>query len=165
MKADLKTILDDARARDTALINLIIFTDRQAMALFRVYATVGVATAVAATSGILGKDPLLHLAGPSTAIIAIVLAIACWFCLRAMVPSDIGLPGRAAEFWQWTTDELITDEDVLRVYLQQTKAVQDINRATNQRGASALAWAKRLGIIAPIAGIATGAIGMFVNGI
>ncbi len=165
MKADLKTILDDARARDAALINLIIFTDRQAMALFRVYVTVGVATAVAATSGILSRDPILHFAGPPTAIIAIILAVACWFCLRAMVPSDIGLPGRAAEFWQWTTGELVTEAEALRAYLQQTKAVQDMNRATNKRGASALAWAKRLGIVAPIAGIAIGAIGMIFNGI
>ncbi|MER9091530.1 hypothetical protein NKI34_10430 [Mesorhizobium sp. M0700] len=165
MKADLKTILDDARARDTALINLIIFTDRQAMALFRVYVTVGAATAVAAASGLLGVDPLLHFAGPSTAAIALVLAVACWFCLRAMVPSDVGLPGRAAEFWQWTTDELISEEHVLRAYLQQTKAVQDVNRATNERGAIALSWAKRLGIAAPIAGLAIGAIGLILSGI
>lgn len=163
--SDLKIVLDDVRARDVALVNLITFTDRQAMALFRVYVTVGAATAVAAASGILGVDPLLHFAGPSTAAIALTLALACYFCLRAMVPTEIGLPGRPAEFWQWSIDERVHLEDVLSYYLDQAKAVQDRNRKTNKRGAAALTWAKRLGIMAPAAGLLVGAIRLAVTGI
>jgi hypothetical protein len=162
---DLKIVLDDVRARDLALLNLITFTDRQAMALFRVYVTVGAATAVAAASGFLGVDPLLHFAGPSTAIIALTLAFACYFCLRAMVPADIGLPGRSAEFWQWTVDDRVLVEDVLAYYLNQAKAAQDQNRKTNEKGATALAWAKRLGIVAPVAGLLVGALRMAASGI
>ncbi|MDX8530087.1 hypothetical protein RFM41_12110 [Mesorhizobium sp. VK25A] len=163
--ADLKIVMDDVRARDAALLNLIIFTDRQAMALFRVYVTVGAATAVAAASGFLGVDPLLHFAGPSTAAIALTLGLACYFCLRAMTPADIGLPGRPAEFWQWTADDRVQVEDVIGHYLSQAKAVQDQNRKTNEEGARALAWAKRLGIIAPTTGLLIGAIRLAVTGI
>ena len=39
----LKIALEDARARSTALLQLIFLTDRQAMALFRLYVTIGMA--------------------------------------------------------------------------------------------------------------------------
>lgn len=161
MRPDLKTMLDDVRARDAALMNLMLFVDRQAMALFRVYVTVGVASAAASAAGQFNRDVLFHEARWATLAAALVLAFGCFACLKAMVPSKVGLPGRGAEFWVWARDELVTEDQMIAQYLGHAEASQAINRITNGQTAAWLSRAKRAGIAAPLAGLLVGAVGLF----
>jgi hypothetical protein len=159
VKPDLKTMLDDVRARDSALLQLILFTDRQAMALFRIYASIAVAAAAAAAAAFgSGTAAFLMMTRWSLLAMALVLVLACIACLRAMVPAGVGLPGRGADFWQWGVEQSTTDDAFVAAYLNAARKAQDGNRRTNELGAIALMWAKRLGIAAPLVGLAVGAI-------
>src|SRR5690606_34033520 len=103
-KFDLKTVLDDVRSRDAALLTMLLATDRQAMALFRVYVPLAaalVSAALAATFEASWYQDARISAGAGTT--AAGLAIACWYCIQAITTAAVAIPGKGAEFWQWAS--------------------------------------------------------------
>jgi hypothetical protein len=158
---DTKAMLDDVRARDTALLTLILSNDRQAMALFRIYITIGSATAVAAAAGFLETDGFASQTKWATLAVTMVLAVASYLCQAGMTSSEVGLPGKGGDFWLWARDEAITEETALRTYLQYAKEHQELNVRVNTRAFWTLIWAKRLGMAAPIIGLIAGAASLF----
>lgn len=152
-KFDPKIMLDDIRARDVALQNMLLATDRQAVSLFRVYVTLAAAIISASVAGIMRDDSLIDswvLIG--VGLTASGLALACWFCIWAIRTAKVGLPGKGAEFWQWARRDDIEDDVALDAYLAQTLEAQSVNLEVNRRSSSCLRKAKRLGVWSVIAG-------------
>lgn len=158
---DLKTVLDDVRSRDTALLTMLLATDRQAMALFRVYVTLTAALVSVAIATIYGEA--LHFdiwitAGSSVA--ALGLSISCWFCIQSIKTATIALPGKGAEFWQWVIRYDIAKDTVLEAYLQQSLCGQNNNLEVNRQSSYWLRQAKRLGVASLVLGSIIVIVGM-----
>ncbi|MCD2183659.1 hypothetical protein [Rhizobium sp. GN54] len=147
---DFKLIIDDVRARQAALVNLIIFTDQKAMAVFRLYVTLGIAAGVTGAASFFRRDELLEFARWSMVATAIWLAIGALFCFRAMSRSSINLPGRGPEFWQWALHSENDQQEVADAYLNELKERQKSNRDLNERTAAALDIAVKMGVATPI---------------
>ncbi|THK35641.1 hypothetical protein EHS39_23725 [Ensifer sp. MPMI2T] len=164
MKADdFKVALDDARARHTALVNLILFTDQKAMAVFRLYVTLGIGAGITAAAGFFRDDELLQFSRWSMLATAEWLAIGALFCFRAMSRSSINLPGRGAEFWQWAMLPQHGAEDVAEAYFAELLETQKANRSLNERTASALDIAVKMGIATPLITAIAGAAPLINN--
>ncbi|WEK05766.1 MAG: hypothetical protein P0Y65_05785 [Candidatus Devosia phytovorans] len=160
-EVELKVLLDDVRARDVALFNTIAASDRQSVALFRIYVTMilalmsGIAALVAAPP--FAERPWLV----SGAIIAAIgLAGACWLCFRAIKTANVGAPGRSADFWQWATRPDVTEEALIEEYLKKSFESQTANHLVNAKSGFAMRWAKRLGLSAVILGGLVAVIGV-----
>ncbi|WP_376709095.1 hypothetical protein [Pseudochrobactrum lubricantis] len=152
-KLDMKIILDDVRSRDAALLTMLLATDRQAMALFRVYVTLTVALASAALAGMIGAAPYLGVwVVIAAGTMAGCLTLACWYCIQAIKTATVALPGKGAEFWQWASRDDVTEEAVIAAYLEQSLNGQDNNFAVNQQSSSYLRMAKRLGVASIVLG-------------
>ena len=152
---DPKIILDDIRARDVALLNMLLATDRQAVSLFRVYVTMAAALVSAAVAGVLKQGHTVDVWLTSGVVIAASgLALACWLCIRAIRTAQVGMPGKGAEFWLWARREDVNEDVALDAYLSQSLAAQDINLEVNRRSSSCLRKAKRVGVWS----VATGAL-------
>lgn len=152
-KVDLKILLDDVRARDAALLSMLLTTDRQAMALFRVYVPLAaalVSAALAATFKVYWYLDGWIATGAGSA--ALVLALACWYCIQAMKTATVAVPGKGAEFWQWATRDDIDEDVALAAYLDQSLKGQDNNFKVNRRSSNCLRMAKRLGVASIILG-------------
>lgn len=150
-EVDLKTVLDDTRARHQALTNLILYTDRQATLLFRTFITVTLATSAAAASVLL--SPAWEYLGAwrwGLVGLAASFGIGCVACLRAMAPAGIGLTGHGADFWLWATKDGKLNDRTLSEYLTRTKDAQEQDLATNEKAGKALNWAKRLALGSPL---------------
>lgn len=147
---DMKTVLDDTRARHHALTGLILYTDRQATLLFRTFITVTLATSAAAASVLLNPAwQYLDVWRWGLVGIAASFGLACIACLRAMAPADIGLAGHGADFWLWATKDGSIHERTLAQYLTRTKEAQERDLAINEKAGKALNWAKRLALYSP----------------
>jgi hypothetical protein len=149
-KDDLRTVIEDARARHAAVVALIYVTDSQAMSLLRLYGTLAIATASATAAGLapgsIVSKPLAAAAAGATA----VLVLGCAFCLHAMmVGAKINLPGRGADFWLWALDPDVTRARILTAYLDNLKERGALNDRVNTRTARALRYAKFCAIAAP----------------
>lgn len=159
----LKFAAEDARARHTALVQLIYFTEQQATSLLRLYITLAVAAASAAVAGWGGQSII---SGPLTwglGAAAIVLIAASMQCYRAMAPAEIGLPGRGPEFWLWAlNDDGVDYKHALTTYLRNLDETINKDRETNRRAGAALKWAKRIGIGAAPAAVIVGAAAVIV---
>lgn len=152
-KLDMKIILDDVRSRDTALLTMLLATDRQAMALFRVYVTLTAALASAALAAMFGAAPYLGFwAVFGAGTMAMCLTLACWYCIQTVKTATVALPGKGAEFWQWALRDDVTEEAVITAYLGQSLNGQDNNLAVNQQSSSYLRMAKRLGVASIVLG-------------
>jgi hypothetical protein len=158
---DLKIALDDARARHQALVNLVLFTDQKAMAVFRIYVTIGVAAAVTAPAGFFRSDELLQFSRWSMSTSALMLAIGAYFCTKAMSRATINLPGRGAEFWLWAMDERVTIDKAVGAYLSELHQKQDVNRDLNEKTAAALHTAVQVGMWTPAAAVLAGLVALF----
>lgn len=148
---DPKLAYDDVRARLAAMVNLILFQEQQAMALFRLYVTVGIALATVLSGAFLTAEPEALLPsrwGIATA--GILIVIGAFACMMAMRPGDVALPGRGADFWLWALDGGTSDE-VSVAYMQAQIERFASNRRLNQRNDRWLRWAKGMGLLAPIA--------------
>lgn len=161
-KFDLKTILDDVRSRDTALLTMLLATDRQAMALFRVYVTLTAALVSVAIAVIFGdalRFDIWVAAGSGAA--ALGLSISCWFCIQTIKTATVALPGKGAEFWQWAIRDDITKDAVIEAYLQQSLCGQNNNLEVNRQSSYWLRQAKRLGVASLVLGSIIVIVGMF----
>lgn len=153
---DLKIVLDDIRSRDAALLTMLLATDRQAVALFRVYVTLAAALISASVAGMLNPNWSLGswvAAGVGTT--ALGLALACWYCIKAIRTAKVGLPGKGAEFWQWAQRDDVTEEVAVGAYLVQSLNAQSTNFEVNRSSSACLRRAKRIGV-------ASVALGAFV---
>jgi hypothetical protein len=149
-----KIAIDDARNRHKAVLDLIYFTDNQAMNLLRLYVTL----ALAATSAIIasfGSKPAITVdlaVGLSGAVA--VLFYGSWQCFKAMSSASLNLPGRDPDFWIWAAENKQTPEELSLEYLKAMVEGSASNNAHNAKSAAALRKAKLAGVIAvPVAAI------------
>lgn len=150
--------LDDARQRQAALLNLIYSIERQASDLLRLYVTLALAAASAATASVVTKSSILSVLGAPLLAAVFALSIGSWFCFRAMKSAPVCLPGRGADFWIWAQDTRITFEDAAKAYLTELKDRQTRDQRLNRLTAEDLAMAKRIGIATPIIAIIVAAL-------
>jgi hypothetical protein len=159
---ELKFGAEDARSRHAALLQLIYFTDQQAMALLRLYVTLGLATASGALAGFVSQAvPRVAAWGLLAGLVTLVAGSA--FCFRVMMSSSVGLPGRGAEFWLWAEREATVDfHHVLSEYLIQLEKTTAEDRELNKRNVAALRKAKLIGMTVPLTALlgAAAAIGL-----
>ncbi len=159
--ADLKVALDDMRARQLALVNLILFTDQKAIALFRLYVTIAIAAGATAAAGFFKTDALMQFTRWSLLTAAVMLAIGAFQCSRAMASTVITLPGRGADFWEWAIGA--SDDDILNAYIKEAMARQKNMRTVNERTAKTLANAVRLGVSTPVVAAIAGMVPIGAN--
>ncbi|MGQ4273392.1 hypothetical protein [Terrihabitans sp. B22-R8] len=146
---DLKTLLDDVRTRQKALHDLILFTDRQAMALLRLYATLSLALTSAGVASLRPGSAIPLAAGLGLLVASALFIIGALLCFQAMKQASIAFPGRDAEFWTWARRDDVTEEAALGAYLDQAGTTFAENYDLNATTAKHLARAKRLGVAAP----------------
>jgi hypothetical protein len=165
LKSDeVKLALDDVRARQIALLQLIYFTDQQAIGLLRLYVTVGVAAATAASAGFSGNSSITMAAAVALSVVALLLLIGCLYCYRAMATAKIGLPGKGPEFWTWALDHPdVNLSYVVSQYLEQTRAILEQDRDTNRVTANALKRAKQLGAAALAAALLVALVSCLIS--
>lgn len=132
-----------------AWMTLLLATDRQALELFRIYVTLGIAVSSGLVAGtvrqVWGSEvyPIVALGS-----MLLCLFVACVYCLKAMNPIEITLPGRAAKFWQWATRDDVSEAAAISAYFEYAQTAQDMNRKVNLQNSSDLHVAKKLGIAA-----------------
>jgi hypothetical protein len=152
---DLKIMLDDVRARQLALMNLIQFNSAQAMTLFRLYIT----TATAATAGAVaaaersGEGTSYYYLSFALGAVVLTFILGCLFAFNAMRPADLALPGRGADFWRTALGKNLPPEETLNTYLSQLEKRQTEDRKTNNRDGTMLRNAKVTGVMAPPAAL------------
>lgn len=150
---ELKTILDDVRGRDNALLTMLLATDRQAVSIFRVYVTLTLAVVSAAVAGLFNRN---FAAEPwvlgGAGVVVSGLSLACWFCIMTIRSAQVALPGRGAEFWSWARDPKVTMDDFLDAYLAQSLSAQNNNHDVNSRASWYLRYAKRIGVWSVVLG-------------
>lgn len=157
----LKVGLDDARARHAAVVNLILFTDSQALGLLRLYVPIAIATASGAVASFSSGSAIPKAAGIALAAVTIVLIVACAYCFRAMNSSAINLPGRGAEFWRWAAEA--SNGQMFSAYMQNLQEKQVANNELNHRTAGHLARAKRCAVVMPMVALLAGALALAIG--
>lgn len=156
---EFRTIIEDARVRHAAGVALIMATDSQAMALMRLYVTVGIATASGAAAGLSTAATFVpHAVGAALAAATLAVVAGAGFCLRTMGSGEINLPGRDPDFWQWARHPGVDRTSILSAYLSALENGARINSAMNQKGAFALKRAKLCALIAPLAALMAGVV-------
>lgn len=145
---DFRTIIEDARARHSAVVALIYFTDTQAMNLLRLYLTVGIAT-VSGAAALLPRTDTLHFVGYALAAASVVLVIGSGFCMRAMQSGLVNLPGRPADFWSWAIRPDVDHRLAITEYLKNLEEKGALNDALSARNAWALTYAKACSVVTP----------------
>lgn len=154
---DSKTVIEDARARHAALVQVIQFIDRQATALMRLYVMIGIASASGAAAGLAAQSLIPRPAGFAFAGAVVISVVGAAMCMRAnLMPSDISLPGRGPEFWQWALQHEASGRVVLDAYLSNLAERTERNRTLNVKVARALSWAKRFSLLYPPASLGAG---------
>jgi hypothetical protein len=145
-KDDWKIAIEDARARQTALVGLIYFTDTQAMGLLRLCVTIGTATASGAIAGLTATAAAASIiprpAGWALASATLALLVSAWYCFKAMSTAKISLPGRGAEWWLFVATSKIDRTEALTNYLKNLAEKHSVNRGVNENTAGALSKAK-----------------------
>lgn len=152
-KFDLKVVLDDVRARDTALLNMIVAIDRQALALFRIYVTLAVALGSAAVAGAYSSTANVNswiVWGAGSA--ALGLAVGCHFCITTVRSAKLGVPGKNADFWKWALRDDISEEAMVDAYLKYSDDAQQQNYRVNDQSTRSMRIAKRLGVASVVIG-------------
>lgn len=160
---DLKFAIDDARCRHQALVSLILYTDQKAMAVFRLYVTIGIAAAAAAVAGFFESDAILVFAKWSLTAAALSLALGAYFCFLAMTRAFINLPGRGADFWNWAVQHQIPLQQAASAYLKELETKQAANRSLNENTASHLDTAVKLGIATPVIAAVVGLLALAIG--
>lgn len=157
-KDELKIAVEDARARQAALVQLVYFIDTQAMNFLRTYITIQAGTvsaiAIAAGSSWSFKVPLL---GSLLGLLVSTL-IGSFYCFHTMRTVSITLPGRGSEFWKWGLDDEVPHDDVAVAYMDSLEETMTKNRAINEASSKALEKAKLFGMLSPFVGLGGGLI-------
>lgn len=164
--ADLiKLALDDVRARQKALLDLILFQDQQAMGLLRLYVTLGLAAASGAVAVLLGPSTFPFALGISLLAAVAPLFAGAVYCFRAAQAASVGFPGLHPSFWKWASDPQIEPADMRDAYLNQLSTSMDLNHDLNDRLGGLIKIAKLCGGVSPIVTLIAGLIayGLTVN--
>lgn len=151
---EFRTVIDDVRARHTAVVALIYHTDTQAAGLLRIYLTVGVAAASGAY-GVLAAYPAMAVALGSAAAMTIVGSTFCLFAMRA---ARIRLPGNDPDFWIWASRADVTPQLVLAQYLDQLAGGSTKNADVNESSSRALNYAKAMVVVTLAVAATAGAL-------
>jgi hypothetical protein len=155
-KDDLKMAIDDARVRHAAVVQLIYFTDQQAMSLLTFYTTVGIAAATGAVAAWAGTTVVPHAAAWALGSAVPVAFVAALFCFFAMRTSKLSLPGRDAEFWLWALEPRVKRKDVFVAYLKNLRDKNGQLARLNKRTGYALRGAKISGMLLPLIALTVG---------
>lgn len=158
VESEFRTVIEDVRARHAAVVALMYATDSQAMALLRLYVTLGIAAASGAAAGFGEAAPITRPLAWALAVAAIIVVIGAVYCLRALRSARISLPGRKADFWQWALSPGIDRARVLIEYLKNAEEKGAANDRLNKETATALSWAKLCGALAPLVALLAGLI-------
>lgn len=161
-KDEFRNVVDDARARHAAVVALIYFTDQQAMALLRLYVTLGIATASGAAAALAGTF-IPRSVGWGLGAATFVLIIGAWLCIRAMRSREINLPGRGPDFWLWALRSDVSRADVLKAYLENLAEKTKKNAAINLENGKAFQYAKVCSLLTPAAALIGTAVAMFLS--
>jgi hypothetical protein len=153
---DLKTAIDDARARHVAVVQLIQIADTHAMSLLTFYTTLGVAAATGAAAGLSNAALLPRAAGWALASVVPVAVFSAVFCFLAMRTTRLNLPGREAKFWLWALDPAVARRDVFVEYLKNLATKNELNNRVNERTGGFLRIAKLSGIAIPVISLSVG---------
>ena len=145
--------IEDARARHEAIIALVYVGDQKALSLLSLYVTLGLAAASGFVAGTQLTTPLKNVLMLSSLGAALTFTLGAFFCLRALAPATINLPGRSADFWLWAAHPNVKSEEAYEEYLKTLKKKHPLNNALTDRTACALSIARRLGIAAPVVAI------------
>lgn len=154
--SEFRTVIEDIRVRQAALVTLIYATDVQAMALLRLYATLGIATVSGAIAGLSSSSIISQPLGLGLIASTVVLMIGAALCLRALKADKISLPGRTSDFWIWASLSNVERDSVLAAYLKTAEEFYLLNRGLNIKTANALKWAKHCSVFAPGAALLVG---------
>lgn len=153
---DLRFALDDARRRHAAVVDLLAANDRQALGFLQLYVALaggalsgGAAIVLSATTSL--PRPL----GFGLFGFALPVVIGAVFCMAAVWPSDINLPGRKPDFWKWANK--VPAEEAYMAYLDNLSVKEAQNSRLNMRLSQLMTWAKGLGVAAPIIALMAGA--------
>lgn len=157
----LATVLDDARARHQAVVDLILFTDQQSTVLLQIYITVAVATAAGSLSAFTEAALIPKAAGWGLLSATAMLVVGSLMCLRATTRAAINLPGRGADFWSWVISHDIDATEVSRRYLEELGTKQTANRKLNEDTADALFAAKVIGMATPLVAVGAGLVSLW----
>ena len=123
-KFDPRVVIEDARHRHAGVVGLILAQDARALALLRVYVTIGVAAAAGAVGVLLTPAPSLpRPVGWALLAVVVSLSLGSYWCFRVMRTTPINIAGRKADFWLWAIRPDVTTAAVLQAYLEnlQTK--------------------------------------------
>ncbi len=154
---DWKLAIEDTRFRQNAIVALIYSSNNQALGLLRLFSVIALATATGAVTS-LAAGEFSPAVGWELLSLTLVLVWSSWQCFRALEVGDIDLPGRDAEFWLLAADNGNDRPAFSRHYLEVFRERYRTNRIVSERQARALRKAKLGGIIAPLIGIAVGAV-------
>lgn len=160
-KYDPRIVFDDARARHAGVVTLIMAKEVRALALLRIYVTIGVAAAAGAISVFFAPASPLVLSRPvGWVLIAVVLglSVGSFACFQAMRSDPVNLPGRLGDFWLGAIDPSRSTNEVLTEYLKNLRIKSDQNDELNKRLAKWLDWAKWAGMLTPLAALVAGAL-------
>lgn len=158
----LESVLEDTRERNRELVELIKFTDAQALSLLQLYITVSLAAAAGSIAAMTSPHMLVQAAAWGGFASIVPLVIGCFFCLRATRVDLLYLPGRGAEFWQWASHRSLTQRVVIAEYLKSQIETQQHNRSINAMTAGSLKRAKYGGIAAAATGLGVAAAAFLV---
>lgn len=144
----LKLAIDDIRARQDAVYDLVLSQDKQAMELLRLYVTVGLAVASGAVAMLSNPDRFPLGVGLLCGLVALVVGIV--FCFRATWQAQIAFSGRDAKFWEWASHPSITTADLQAAYFKAADENLKTNRRLNVETAREYWIAKWCGVASPI---------------
>jgi hypothetical protein len=148
---DLRFACDDARKRQTAVVELIVANDRQAMALLQIYLAIA-SGALSAAAAVYYNTSTLHVPKVFFAVlvgISLPMIVGIFCCILGMWPTSIRLPGREASFWVWAVEHETSPEAAYRSYLDSLAKTQAENKNLNARASAWVERAKRCGAVAP----------------
>ncbi|MBX9841080.1 MAG: hypothetical protein K2Z80_04645 [Xanthobacteraceae bacterium] len=147
-KDDFRTVLDDVRARHAAVVALLYFTDTQALALFRLYATLAIAAGSGAAA-VFASSTAPRALGWGLAAAMMMLVAGMWFCIEALRSRPISLPGRGPDFWLWAARPDITRDAAFKAYLETLASKTLENVETNRINGIAYQRAKLCSLAVP----------------
>lgn len=154
---EFRTVIEDARARHTAVIGLLYFTDTQAMLLLRLYVTLGIATVSGSAAGFSSSQFVSRPVAWALVTASLLFVLGSSICLWALRGVVINLPGRKADFWKWAIRDDVDRQQILAAYLDNLEGKNEINDKANRNSAGALSWAKVCGALAPLIALIVGA--------
>jgi hypothetical protein len=155
---ELKIAVEDARARQAALVQLLYFIDTQAMNFLRTYITIeaaAVSAIVAASASSWSFKPELI---ASAFGMLLTLITGSYFCFHTMRTVNITLPGRGPDFWLWGLDRAVPHDEVAIEYMNSLNETMQRNRQINEKSSKSLELAKLFGVLSPFVGLGGGLV-------